>query len=135
MNSGWRRRAVALGLLVLLPVTGMADRVYRWTDDAGITHFSDIPPPGPPPESLAVASTAVPAFSAQGLRPGERTALQDIDRHLVERHRAAQQARQRYDHTRTERRRDCQERRARQRRTGNYPARKADTIYLRRHCW
>ena len=128
------RLVAALVLLSLLPSPGPAVTVYRWTDTAGVTHFSDTAPPGTPAPSRATTS-APAAISAQGLRAGEQATLQAIKQRVAEQHRAERQVRQRNHRALAERRRDCRERRARQRSTGNHPARKADTIYLRRNCW
>ena len=39
-------RMIAVVLLFFLPVTGSnADKVYTWTDEKGVTHISETPPP------------------------------------------------------------------------------------------
>ncbi|MEN8205742.1 MAG: DUF4124 domain-containing protein [Pseudomonadota bacterium] len=39
---------ICLSILLSLPVSfTSAARVYTWVDDAGVTHFSEVPPPGP----------------------------------------------------------------------------------------
>lgn len=42
MNATLR---TGLGLLLLLPALASAATVYTWTDDKGVTHFSETPPP------------------------------------------------------------------------------------------
>jgi hypothetical protein len=122
-------------LWCILPVPGMAGTVYQWTDAAGVTHFSDTAPLDPPADSRELETVPAPAVSAQGLRPGERANLQVIEQRLKQQRRTTQLARQRNDRAMAEHRRDCRERRERQRSTGNHPARKALTTYLRRNCW
>ncbi|MGB5540582.1 MAG: DUF4124 domain-containing protein [Gammaproteobacteria bacterium] len=121
-------------LLLVLPAPGAADTVYHWTDAAGTPHFSDIAPAGPPAGRRELEPAAGTA-SAQGLRPGEKAALQTIERRLDLQHRRAQLARRQNDRDLAKRRNDCRERRARQHRTGNHAARKENTTYLRQNCW
>ena len=69
------------GTLLFAPPSG-AD-VYRWQADDGTTHFGDSPPGDRPSKRL---DGLVPALSgkfkaeARGLRPGERRALQRLER-------------------------------------------------------
>lgn len=35
-----------LGLFVLLPWASQAADIYKWTDESGVVHISDIPPAG-----------------------------------------------------------------------------------------
>jgi len=128
-------QAAGLVLLCKLPVPGLADTVYQWTDDAGVTHFSDTAPPDPPAGSRELVTVPAAAVSAQGLRPGEQASLQAIEQRIKQQRRATQQARQRNGRAIAERRRDCRERREKQRSSGNHPARKALATYLRRNCW
>jgi hypothetical protein len=129
------RAAACLALLHLLPALAMAGTVYQWTDAAGITHFSDTAPARTGHELRAHEIADLPARSVQGLRPGERTTLQDIEQQLARQHRRARQARLRNDRAVAERRRECRKRRTRQRGTGYYATRKVDTTFLRRNCW
>lgn len=129
-------RAVAcLTLLHLLPVLAVAGTVYQWTDTVGITHFSDTAPPQTGHEVHAREIADLRAGSVQGLRPGEQATLRGIEQQLARQHRSARQARLRNDHAAAERRRECRKRRTRQRGTGYYATRKADTTFLRRNCW
>ena len=124
-----------LVLLHLPPAPGSADTIYHWMDTAGVAHFSDTQPPDPPAERAEFELAPPQHQAVQGLRPGEQASLQALEQRLENQHRSAQRARQRGSHALAERRRDCRERRARQRRTGNHPMRKELTTYLRRNCW
>ncbi|WP_286804138.1 MULTISPECIES: DUF4124 domain-containing protein [unclassified Marinimicrobium] len=44
--------AVLAITLCATPLTGLADQVYRWVDDEGVTHFTSHPPKGRPSETL-----------------------------------------------------------------------------------
>ncbi|HUT42282.1 MAG TPA: DUF4124 domain-containing protein [Gammaproteobacteria bacterium] len=129
------RRPVARLLLLLLPAPGAADTIYHWTDAAGIPHFSDIAPAGPPAGRRELEPAPAGTAAAQGLRPGEKASLQAIERRLDLQHRSAQLARRHNDRATAKRRKDCRERRARQHRTGNHAARKENTNFLRQNCW
>ncbi len=113
----------------------MAGTVYQWTDTAGVTHFSDSAPLNPAAHSQRLETAPVQATSVQGLRTGERAALQVIDKRIQQQHRAAQATRRRNDRAVAEHRRDCRERRDRQRNAEDRAARKALTAFLRRNCW
>ena len=130
-----RRRVYCLALFPLLSVQVMADTVYRWTDAAGVTHFSDTAPPLTSPDRRKVEIAPVRATGAQGLRPGERAILEKMEEQLTHTRHKARQARQRNDRAVAEHRRECRERRARQRGSGYHATRKDDATYLRRNCW
>jgi hypothetical protein len=38
-------RAVALAMLLVLPLLAAGQAMYKWVDERGVTHFSDDPPP------------------------------------------------------------------------------------------
>lgn len=46
LRQRWVPRGIACGLAALvLAAPAAAQTVYRWTDDRGVVHFSDMPPP------------------------------------------------------------------------------------------
>jgi hypothetical protein len=98
------------GTLLFAPPSG-AD-VYRWQADDGTTHFGDSPPGDRPFKRLDGLEPALSGkfkAEARGLRPGERRALQRLER--AERKPAARRSVAAAD--RRETRRRCSESRSR----------------------
>lgn len=84
-----RRIALALVLVCLLPSVATAGAIYKWVDNAGVTHYGESPPPGIKAQPVGSPSTpAVGAPQTEGARQTEQ-----INRGLAERAaaRAAQQ--------------------------------------------
>jgi hypothetical protein len=69
--------SIALGFVLSVPAAG--GDVYRWVDDRGQVHFGDRPPLQAQATRLPIlpAATGVPA--EDGLRPGERARLREIE--------------------------------------------------------
>lgn len=44
-RQGLRLATAGLLLVLLIPLTAPAATIYKWTDGAGVTHFSSDPPP------------------------------------------------------------------------------------------
>jgi hypothetical protein len=44
--------------LAASPIVSATGEVYRWTDENGVRHYSDSPPPGQAHDTVKVASTA-----------------------------------------------------------------------------
>lgn len=59
MNATLR---TGLGLLLLLPALASAATVYTWTDDRGVTHFSETPPPDRMADTRRLEIDAPPAM-------------------------------------------------------------------------
>ena len=88
----------------LLHVPALAGAVYTWTDAQGQVHFGDRPPAGVAAQQQEIRpATGEVAAQGQGLRPGERALLHEIEKQerqeaAVQRkrdERAAAEARQR----------------------------------------
>jgi hypothetical protein len=76
--------AVVVLAILVGAAAGWAGEVYRWTDENGVTHYADVPPPNvrtetqvlpdrpPPPAQAAPAAEAAPAgtASAPATTPG-----------------------------------------------------------------
>jgi hypothetical protein len=71
-------RLSALSLILLLGTYATAQTVYKWTDEQGVVHFSDnppprgqqfekqdIPPPPPPPPTVAGAEAGAPGTTSE----------------------------------------------------------------------
>jgi len=70
MLSGTRRFLVAMTFaLVLAPIQGGMAAAYKWTDDQGVTEYSQLPPPGKPSERIntGVKSSAPPPAPAPAI--------------------------------------------------------------------
>jgi hypothetical protein len=69
-----RSRALFFALLVVTTAASGAG-VYKWVDEKGVTHFSELPPPGQPaqkpPKAPATQGQAVPAASDGGQPAGK----------------------------------------------------------------
>ena len=50
--------------LAASPIAWASGEVYRWTDENGVRHYSDSPPPGQAHDTVKVASTARSATAA-----------------------------------------------------------------------
>ncbi|NVK40873.1 MAG: DUF4124 domain-containing protein [Oceanospirillaceae bacterium] len=66
---------LAAGLLFVAGTSALAEQVYRWKDESGKWHFSDVPPKGVNAESvkfsnMSVVSMPKPAPRASGAEPG-----------------------------------------------------------------
>jgi hypothetical protein len=72
-NMNTRKLCVAFAML--LPITTLAE-IYRWTDASGQVHFGDRPPPG---SELIGTDTESGIAAGDGLRPGERALLKQIE--------------------------------------------------------
>lgn len=129
------RRVLRLALPLLVTHPAAAGVVYTWTDAAGHTHFSDSSPPLTARNPHEVETPPLPERRSEGLRPGERARLQDIERRQAQRQQRVQRTRRHEADAAAEHRRDCRERQARQRATGNHARRRTEVTYLRRHCW
>lgn len=123
------------GALSGVPDRANADSAYRWTDAQGQTHFSDRSPPREAADRHEFDLPSRTQTQAQGLRSGERQALQEQDRRM-ERLRRAADRRAATARRQLERHRNT----CRQAREGRHNARtheelKQQSAFLRRQCW
>lgn len=91
-----RLGAVMAGVVALCAATaGGAGEIYRWTDEHGVVHFADVPPPNvrtethqmpdrPPPAT--VAATPPAGTPAAAGTPGARAADKGPARVVITRH-------------------------------------------------
>ncbi|UXI69248.1 DUF4124 domain-containing protein [Tahibacter amnicola] len=65
--------AIALGLLALgaMSAAQAGDKVYKWKDAAGITHFTDTPPPkGTEFDNIRIVGQSTPVATDTASTPG-----------------------------------------------------------------
>jgi len=73
------RCAIALLCTALFAVPAVADEIYRWVDDQGVLHFSDVPQDGaetvelPPPATYTPPPSRQSAAARRGRQSAERT--------------------------------------------------------------
>jgi len=127
--------AVTLGCMLMLSWTVCADSAYRWSDAQGQVHYSDT---GPPADSSDAAELALPpatAAPAQGLRAGERRALQSWQARRDRQQRRAARRTEQAQRQRERQRAECRTARERLHSANSPEQRKQQGGYLRRHCW
>ena len=94
------RRILALAVVVMMfPALSMAESVYKWTDENGVTHFGDRKPTGKKSESVSIRTgkkTSSPRQSAQEqveqLEENQASAEEDAQVKKVEEARRKQRA-------------------------------------------
>ena len=127
---------VASALLCsLLVSSALAGSIYRWSDEQGQIHFSDIAP-----DTSMSADTITPAppsdnSNASGLRPAERELLLQMERRSQQQAQQARASRLQTSHKRAEQWERCEFNREKlheSRGRNNY---KQYSRYLRNHCW
>ena len=82
------------GLLLLLPALASAASVYTWTDDRGVTHFSETPPPDSMADTRRLEINPPPAMGP---------AFDDDHFSVINQARRMQQSRLENERARTER--------------------------------
>lgn len=77
LPSHWRQpRLGAAALLLLLPLAACAE-LYRWTDERGVLHYSDRPPPGGAERVEATAQSSAREVRVAEVLDGDTVELAD----------------------------------------------------------
>jgi hypothetical protein len=110
-----------------------AGGVYRWTDDQGQVHFSDIAPLHGESTEILIESPRV--SGARGLRPGEISTLKQIRQRAIRQRTWAETSGRQSDRQTATRRKECNNRRDMFHRARDRDSFKAHARYLRNNCW
>lgn len=95
------RHLVFLCLLILTQPA--AAEMYTWTDDQGVTHFSDTPPTGHEPEQVTLGTTSVIPMAGNVRQSEKVSAIHRQTQQALERDKPSQRARPKGKTSATER--------------------------------
>lgn len=130
------RRMFIIGALAIL-VLGAGARaapVYRWQDTNGQIHYGDNPPQREPAKYRILETGTASVNGPAGLRPGERKALQRMERRKNDASLRTFRSRRRHDRKRDRKRSECAEIRRHLQKTRDKTLRKQYSNNLRRDC-
>jgi len=92
LSLDWRMRLTAVVLLLGLMSLDAAGQTYRWVDDAGRVHYSQVPPTG---RDYELVGAAPPATAAPNQEALNRSLEHSVKEEPKRREQAAQEAEQR----------------------------------------
>lgn len=124
-----------LSLAILQRTVCATDLVYQWSDSQGQVHFGDTPPLAEEAEAITLESNPHAGNNSQGLRPGERTLLDTIERRQKQQQARSRAARSHADKQRAALRKQCSNHRERLKLAQGRDSFKQHARFLRTNCW